>query len=66
MQPGDVVVCRWGIQPQHLGIVGDHPSGGLSIIHAESRRAAKVVEHRLVFGDSAMKFVAAYSLPGVE
>lgn len=64
MQPGDVVLVRWGAEPQHLGIVGDWRHGGLSIIHAENYRHNRVIEHRLWFGD-AMQFVAAYRLPGV-
>jgi hypothetical protein len=32
---GDVALIRWGIgEPSHVGIIGDHPAGGLSLIHA--------------------------------
>lgn len=65
MQPGDMVVCRWGIEPHHVGIVGDWRHGGLSIIHAENYRHKKVIEHRLWFG-GAMQFVRAYGFPGIE
>ena len=63
MSPGDVVVVRFGADPQHLGIVGDYRHGGLSIIHAASD-AGRVIETRLMF-HSAMHFVAAARLPGV-
>jgi uncharacterized protein YijF (DUF1287 family) len=66
MQPGDMVVCRWGKEPHHIGVVGQNERGSLTIIHAENWRYKKVVEHRLCFGDNAMKFVAAYRMPGVE
>jgi NlpC/P60 family putative phage cell wall peptidase len=66
MQPGDVLCLRWGKEPHHLGLVGDYRHGGLSLIHAESWRHKKVVEHRLCFTDNSMKFVAAFRFPGVE
>jgi hypothetical protein len=64
MQPGDLIVVRWGKQPHHMGIVGD-VKNRLTIIHAENWKYRKVVEHRLCFGDNAMRFVAAFKLPGV-
>lgn len=64
MRPGDVVVVSFDKDPQHLGIVGDYRHGGLSIIHAAGH-AGRVIETRLLFG-LGMKFVAAYSLPGVK
>jgi len=65
MQPGDVVVVRWGQIPHHVGLVGDWRHGGLlSIIHADNHRHHQVVEHRLWF-EGAMQFVAAYRIPGV-
>ncbi len=66
MQPGDVMLMRWGSNPQHLGIVGDYVHGGLSLIHALSDNTGKgcVTEHHL--GDVHLrKFVAAFRLPGV-
>lgn len=62
MQPGDVALIRWraaDAPPQHLGIVGDHPHGGLSLIHADSRHHHKVIESRLEFG-RYMRLVQAY------
>ncbi len=65
MQAGDVVVIRFDGEPQHFGILAPYRYGGLSIIHAVSGRA--VIETRLLFGTAAaaMKFVAAYRLPGI-
>lgn len=35
--PGDVALIRWKKgEPSHLGIVGDHPDGGLSLIHSHN------------------------------
>jgi cell wall-associated NlpC family hydrolase len=62
---GGVVLVSWkGGPPQHLGVVADHPHGGLSIIHADNLRQKQVIETRLEFG-SYMRKVQAYRLPGV-
>ena len=45
MQPGDVVVLGFEKQ-RHMGILGDYPYGGLSLIHAYLPNR-KVVEQRL-------------------
>lgn len=38
-QAGDVALFRWGkSDPSHVGIIADHPAGGLSIIHASNLR----------------------------
>lgn len=60
---GDVLVLKFGVSPQHFGIVGDYFAGGFSLIHAY-RGAERVVEHRL---DDVWRrrIVAAYMLPGV-
>jgi hypothetical protein len=44
---GDVALIKWDNQqePAHLGILGDYPYGGFSLIHAYS--AVAVTEHRL-------------------
>jgi cell wall-associated NlpC family hydrolase len=61
---GDVCVFLVDGDPQHLGIVGDHPAGGLSVIHAFVT-CRKVVENRLdALGK--MRLVAAFRYPGVE
>jgi len=65
LQPGQVIVVAFGGDPQHLGILGDYRHGGLSIIHAAAiARPPRVIETRLMFS-SAMRFVAAFELPGV-
>jgi NlpC/P60 family putative phage cell wall peptidase len=66
MQPGDVVLVRWDVDPQHVAILGDYRHGGLSIIHALGTRDGRggVIETRLMFS-RAMAFVAAYALRGV-
>lgn len=65
MLPGDVVCLITDRYPQHLGIVGDDPRGGVSLIHAaNSAEPPRVVEHRLMFS-RICRFVAAYRLPGI-
>lgn len=45
-QPGDIALVCWGHgEPHHMGIIGNHPSGGLSIIHAHNLRG--VIEQGL-------------------
>lgn len=43
---GDVILFKFKDKPQHLAIVGNHPHGGFSIIHAYSV-SRKVVESSL-------------------
>jgi len=46
MRAGDIAVIRWGAgEPTHVGILADHPDGGLSIIHAHNLHG--VIEHAL-------------------
>jgi len=60
---GRVAVMRFQNEPQHLGIFGDYPGGGLSLIHAYAE-ARKVVEHR--FDETwAARVLAVYIIPGV-
>lgn len=34
-KPGDIALVRWGkSDPSHVGVIADHPDGGLSLIHA--------------------------------
>ena len=36
-QLGDIAVIRWAkAEPSHVGILADHPLGGLSLIHAHN------------------------------
>ena len=64
MQAGDVVVVSFDKLPQHFGIVGDYRHGGFSMIHAAGK-IGRVIETRLMFS-SAMTFVAAFALPGIN
>jgi cell wall-associated NlpC family hydrolase len=44
---GDIALFRWGgSEENHVGVLFDHPQGGLAVVHAlmQSRR---VIEHRL-------------------
>jgi NlpC/P60 family putative phage cell wall peptidase len=61
IRKGDVLLFKIIHLPQHVGIVGDHPSGGLSLIHAYSP-AGKVVEEPL--GKMWLtRVIAAYRVP---
>ncbi len=67
LELGDVVVIRWGKEPQHFGILGDYLHGGFSMIHAYGTYGAlggSVIEQR--FDESMQRrLVACYRLPGV-
>lgn len=41
---GDVVAMRWGGPIRHVGILADHPDGGLSIIHSV-QTVGRATEH---------------------
>lgn len=46
VQPGDILLMRFGAgEPSHVGIVANHPDGGLSVIH--SRQIHGVIEQSL-------------------
>lgn len=62
--PGDLVVMEFNGQPHHMGVLGWHPCGGLSIIHAYAPRRM-VVESRL---DDSLRarIVSWHRFPGVE
>lgn len=63
--PGQVIVCAVDLEPSHFGILGNYAHGGLSIIHACARATPpRVIETRLMF-TRALRFVAAFDLPGV-
>lgn len=65
MAPGDAIVVRPGMRPQHLALLGDYRYGGLSMIHASNEaRPPRVIETRLMWSE-ALKFVAAFRMPGV-
>lgn len=54
LQPGDVVLMAFPHVVRHVGIVGDHPAGGLSLIHTSSD-AKRVGEHSL--SDDVLRLV---------
>jgi hypothetical protein len=62
-RPGCVVAMRFDATTRHMGILGDYPGGGLSLIHAYAV-SRKVIEHRL---DDAWRsrIVATFDFPGV-
>lgn len=36
-RPGDIAIIRWAKgEPSHMAIVGDHPDGGLTLIHSHN------------------------------
>lgn len=66
LQPADVLLMRFDVDPQHMAIVTDYPYGGpgvMGMVHAYAT-ARKVVEHQL---DAAWlaRVVAAYRFPEV-
>jgi len=66
MGEGDGVIVRFDAEPQHFGFIAPYRHGGWSMIHATGKYGC-VVETRLLLGAQplAMKFVAAYRLPGI-
>ena len=69
-QPGDVVCFRYDSNPQHVGMLTDHPGGGLGLIHANAKAGGlglvgRVTECR--YADPwPERAVAAFALPAVE
>lgn len=36
-KPGDIALIRWRAdEPSHVAVIGDHPDGGLTLIHAHN------------------------------
>ena len=64
MQPGDVALLRFSVEPQHLGLLVPYALGGLALMHAYSR-AARVIEQRLADVWRA-RIVRVYAFHGVE
>jgi cell wall-associated NlpC family hydrolase len=60
-EPGGIVAMRFTGRPRHCAIVGDHPHGGFTFIHALHN---SVIEHRM---DPRWekRVVAFYRFPGV-
>lgn len=49
IQPGDVLVMRFDIEPHHLAIATPSDMHGIGMIHADgSQRVRKVVEHGMI------------------
>lgn len=46
MRPNDIVLMAFPRVVRHVGIVGDHPDGGLTLIHTY-RSINRVCEHRI-------------------
>jgi len=64
MQPGDAVVVKSGVRPQHLALIAEL-NGAPTIIHASNLpRARRVVEDLLRFR-AGLVYVAAYAFPGI-
>ena len=62
--PGLIGIFRSGGASRHYGIFGDHPAGGLSLIHAFSK-IRRVAEMRFD-GFWEKRLVAVFSYKGVE
>jgi len=62
-QPGDMVLIAFESVPHHVGILGDYPAGGFSLIHAYMP-SRKVIESRL---DAVWlsRVVSYWRIPGV-
>jgi len=64
IKPGDLLLFRFSIHPQHVAIAVDYYTGGLGMLHCYSK-VGKVVEHRLANVWMA-RLVQAYRIPGIE
>lgn len=64
MREADVVLMLFNNEPQHVGLLGDYPHGGFSLIHAYAPMR-RVVEARFDEQFSA-KVVAAFRYPNLE
>lgn len=47
MRPGDVALMKFRGEPSHVGLLGDYPHVGCSLIHAYAADVMRVVEHRI-------------------
>ena len=62
-RPGDMVLLAFDTVPHHVGLLGDYPAGGFSLIHAYMP-SRKVIESRL--DEVWQKRVVSYwRIPGV-
>lgn len=46
LQIGDIVAFRFNVDPHHVGLISDYPTGGLAFIDADGMEG-RVVERRL-------------------
>ena len=47
LRAGDVALMAWGNrEPNHVGVLFDHPNGGLAMVHALAQNQ-RVIAHRL-------------------
>jgi cell wall-associated NlpC family hydrolase len=67
MAAGDVLALEVDKGAQHIGVLGNHRFGGLSLIHAAGRvdGSGRVIETRLAFARN-QRFVAAFRLRGID
>lgn len=63
LEPGDVLLMKHSRrdEPEHLAIVGIHPSGGLSIIHAYAGNSARKVVETILDAPWRAKILAVYA-----
>lgn len=65
MQPGDILSVKVLTAPCHVAMVGKDRAGRLTIIHAYSGGAAKVVEH-LLDEKWRARIAGCFAYPGIE
>lgn len=68
LAPGDVVVMRFAGN-RHIGIAGDYPHGGLSLIHAQTMHPRCVVENALSaqwLAHVKASVAGCFRFPGIE
>lgn len=46
LEPGCIVTLQWHGRANHVGIIGDYPLGGMTLLHTDAQ-VGRVVEHRL-------------------
>ena len=64
-RPADILLFRIDAEPQHLAIAAEHPTGGMSIIHAYAPAPHRVIE--TILDDTwRRRLVAVFALPGVS
>jgi cell wall-associated NlpC family hydrolase len=63
LQVGDIVVMAPEKQPRHIGIIGDDPMYGLSLIHADGTPGIGRVIEQGMEADTLGKIVAVFRRP---